>query len=310
MESNSFYCSELSRGIAEKTYGTASTGEFWLLLEYPLAWGAKAFEESLLAAAVKLHLKKFLASVPRARLLFIKQGRDCTDRVSLFIVRCRESDPYVLRFELEDYGQLVDIDILSVATRQLPPGGGSITRDPLFLVCTHGRRDKCCAKFGLPLFKSLGEDAGQAVWQSSHVGGDRFAANLVCFPHGLFYAHMTSERGRVVMEEYREGRLVVENYRGRACYSHPIQAAEFFVRTESGITEINDLRRLDHTRLGEDRWQVRFLQASRGSIHRVETSRWMSDFQNHITCHSTEARRVPQFRLDDYEIVKVELETR
>jgi hypothetical protein len=309
MEANSFYCSELSRGIAEKSYGTASTGEFWLLLEYPLAWGARAFEESRLSTAVKLHLRKFIRSVPRARLLFIKQGRDCGDRVSLFIVRCREHDPFVIRFELEDYGQLVDIDLLSVAAKQLPPGG-RITRDPLFLVCTHGRRDKCCAKFGLPLFKSLGEDARPAVWQSSHVGGDRFAANLVCFPHGIFYAHMTGEAGRAAIKEYRAGRLIVENYRGRACYSHPVQAAEFFARRESGITEINDLRRLDHTRLSEDRWQVRFLQVSKGSVHRVETSRLMSDFQSYITCHSTEARRVPQFRLDAYEIVGVELETR
>jgi hypothetical protein len=309
MEPNSFYCSELSRGIAEKSYGTASTGDFWLLLEYPLAWGARAFEESRLSAAIKLHLRKFLKSVPRARLLFIKQGRDCGDRVSLFIVRCRETDPFVIRFELEDYGQLVDIDLVSIAAKQLPKGG-RITRDPLFLVCTHGRRDKCCAKFGLPLFKSLGEEAGTSVWQSSHVGGDRFAANLVCFPHGLFYSHMTGDAGRFAAQEYREGRLVVENYRGRACYSHPLQAAEFFVRSESGIREINDLRRLDHARLGEDRWQVRFLQASRGSVHRVEISRWMSDFQSYITCHSIEARRVPQFRLDAYEIVGVELETR
>lgn len=310
MEPNSFYCSELSRGIAEKTYGTASTGEFWLLLEYPLAWGARAFEESRLSEAVKVHLRKFLKSVPRARLLFIKQGRDyCTDRVSLFIVRCRETDPFAVRFELEDYGQLVDIDLVSIAAKQLPPGG-RITREPLFLVCTHGRRDKCCAKFGLPLFKSLSEDARASVWQSSHVGGDRFAANLVCFPHGLFYAHMTGEAGRAAMKEYAAGRLVVENYRGRACYSHPVQAAEFFVRAESGITEINDLRRLDYTRLGEDRWRVRFLQPSGGSIHRIETSMEVSDFQSYITCHSTEARPVPQFRLDAYETEKVELETR
>jgi hypothetical protein len=272
----------------------------------------KAFEESRLSSAVKIHLKKFLNSVPRSRLLFIKQGRDCGDRVTFFIVRCRETDPFAIRFELEDYGQLMDIDIISAATnaaKQSPPGA-IITRESLFLVCTHGRRDKCCAKFGLPLFKSLSEDARQAVWQSSHVGGDRFAANLVCFPHGLFYSHMTDANGRAAMKEYKEGRLVLENYRGRTCYSHPVQAAEFFVRSESGIREIDDLRRLDHAPLGEDRWQARFLQVSQGSVHRVEISRVMSDFHNYITCHSLETRRVPQFRLDAYETVKVELGTR
>jgi hypothetical protein len=303
MDPNFFYCSELSRAAAEKTYGTASVGAFWLLLEYPFAWASSALEESNLSASVKAHLKKAVKQVPHGRLLFIKKERSRLRRITLLIARCHEREPYIIRLELEDYQQLLDIDPASI-TRENLPAGASILHEPLFLVCTHGRRDKCCAKFGYPLFKSLSESAGQTVWQSSHVGGDRFAANLLCFPHGLFYAHVAAETGRAIMKEYGESRLALQNYRGRACYSYPVQAAEFFIRSESGISALDDLRYLNHARLSDERWQVRFLERARELVHEVKVSRFMSEFQNYVTCHAVHERPLPQFRLDAYEIVQ------
>ena len=46
---------------------------------------------------------------------------------------------------------------------------------PLLLVCTHGRRDACCAQFGRPTAMALARRYGTAVWETTHVGGDRFA---------------------------------------------------------------------------------------------------------------------------------------
>jgi hypothetical protein len=299
---NTFFCSELSRGVTEKTFGTASVGQVWILLEYPFAWGPHALDDSNLASPVKIHLKRALKSIPHAKLLFIKQERARLSHRSLFVVRCRESQPFVRRFTIEDYGELTEIDFAAVATGTLS-ADENIFRDPLFLICTHGRRDKCCAKFGYPLYKSLQrERTSQAVWQSSHVGGDRFAANLVCFPHGLFYAHVTENIGSAILKEYEEERIALQNYRGRACYSNAVQAAEFFARTESGIREIAQLHRLYSARVAEESWEVRFLEATKGSVHTVRVSRVMSDFQNLITCHSTKAVSVPQFRLDNYEV--------
>ena len=302
MASEPFYCSDLSRRDSEKVFGSASIAEVWILIEYPFGWGVKALDDSNLSVEIKTHLKHVTKTIPRSRVLFIKQDRVCRETVSLFVVRCREREPFIVKFELEDYRKLMEIDFPSVAAGNLS-SGGSITNDPLYLVCTHGRRDKCCAKFGFPLFKSLRREDEQAVWQSSHVGGDRFAANVVCFPHGLFYAHVTDEVGKEIMKEYGERRILTQKYRGRACYSHHVQAAEFFVRMESGISQIDDLRRVDSARIDKERWRVRFIERSNGSVHSVEVSRLMSEFQNFITCHSTDAQRVPQFRLDAYEIV-------
>ena len=299
MSPNLFYCSELSRQSGEQTYGTASVGGVWLLLEYPYEWRPHALEGSALSPEVKTCLTTILKTVAHSRLLFVKQQRARSGETSLFVVNAREREPFVVRFGLSSYEQLLKVNVRDVA-RARTLDGGSPTDEPLFLVCTHGRRDKCCAKFGYPLYKALQPRAGQRLWQSSHVGGDRFAANLVCFPEGLFYAHVTEESARAILDEYDARRLVLEKYRGRACYSYPVQAAEFFVRRRTGLRGLDELRGRSYERLGERSWRVTFLAPGGGRVHEARVSSRQSEFQNYVTCHATEEHTVVQFSLDDY----------
>jgi hypothetical protein len=302
---SSFFCSELSRLSGERSAGTASTGAVWLLLEYPHGWGRRAFEQSALPPEVKQFFNDTMARVRHSRLLFIKTDRGRADaRMSLFVVRCRERSPFAVRLRLEKYFDVLGYDLGAVASGR-DAQGGEVCDQPLFLVCTHGRRDKCCAKFGVPLYNSLRESAGgaadDAVWQSSHVGGDRFAGNLVCFPHGLFYAHTTPEAGRRVVEDYRAGRVTAREFRGRACYSHFIQAAEAFVRAESGLDGVEALRFLSAEPARADAWRVRFAERGASRLHTTTVARRMSDFSNPISCHAAEPKPVPQFALEAYE---------
>lgn len=298
-----FFCSELSRRAGERSAGTASTGAVWFLLEYPHGWGRHAFEESALPPEVKRFFKDAMARIRHSRLLFIKTDRGRRDaRMNLFVVRCRERSPFVVRLRLEKYFDALKYDLALLASgRDLQ--GGEVCDGPLFLVCTHGRRDKCCAKFGVPLYNALREHASDAVWQSSHVGGDRFAGNLVCFPHGLFYAHATPEAGRRVVDAYREGRILAEEFRGRACYSHHIQAAEAFLREETGVAGVDDLRFLSTDPAGADAWRVRFEERADGRVHEASVVRRISDFRNPITCHSAEPQTVMQFHLEAHRVM-------
>lgn len=297
MNPQPFYCSELSRGAGEKTFGTASVGEIWLLVEYPFAWGKRALDDSALAPQIKAYLTGLLKTIPRSRLLFIKQDPICRDDFNFFVVRAREHRPDSVRLRLRDYKDLLGIDVPAIAAGASQ--GGETTHAPLYLVCTHGRRDKCCAKYGNALFKHLRARVGDALWQSSHVGGDRFAANLICFPHALFYAHMTEEPGARVVAEYAHGRVVLEKYRGRACYPYPAQAAEFFVRTETGLTDLAALRYVGGARLAENLWRVRFAAAGDGTVYEARVGCRQSEFQSLLTCHSTEAQTVSQFFLEE-----------
>jgi hypothetical protein len=294
----SFYCSELSRDADEKVFGTASTGEVWLLVEYPFPWGVHALESSALPEAVKSHLASLLKTIPRSRLLFIKQ-KPRSDAFNLFVVRARAQRPYVVELTLSDYEDLRRVNVAAIAAGDSTEGG-TLARDPLYLVCTHGRRDKCCAKFGYALYKSLREHEGASVWQSSHVGGDRFAANLLCFPHGLFYARVTQGAGARIVEEYERGRIVLENYRGRACYSHQLQAAEFFVRAESGLAGLGELTHAGGARISAGSWRFRFHAPTQGKIYEAQIAARASAFANFITCHATEAKSVRQFVLEEF----------
>lgn len=294
-----FYCSLMSRDAAELSCGTASLGEVWFLVEYPYPWGPRAMEDSGLPLAVKRHLVAATKQVPHSRVLLIKQESAPRDFLRLFVVRSRERDPFIARMRLDSYQQVLSVDLAAMASGTSETG--VVTRDPLWLICTHGRRDKCCAKFGYTLYKSLRAARGDAIWQSSHVGGDRFAANLVAFPHGLFYGHVDNDGGAAIIREYEQQRVALDGYRGRSCYAHAVQAAEFFVRKESGLARLDELHFRRRQRTGEREWRVQF-ETPAGMTHEALISGHPSAFQTYITCHATEEQKVIQYRLDGYRI--------
>ena len=79
-------------------------------------------------------------------------------------------------------------------TLPLDGSAGTPSYDPFFLVCTHGRHDTCCAVEGRPVAAALESARPGAVWECSHVGGDRFAANVVAMPHGIYYGQVEMTR--------------------------------------------------------------------------------------------------------------------
>jgi hypothetical protein len=299
-----FYCSQLSSQFDEHSYGTASRGEVWLLLEYAYPWGPKAFKDSAILPEIKVHIERVLKATPRSRLLLIKRDRVRTGNLSVFVVHSRERNPFTVRMHFDRYEELLEMDASLLASDRIPKSG-ELLDQPLFLVCTHGRRDKCCAKFGYPLYRFLKASCGGSVWQSSHVGGDRFAANLVCFPHGLFYGRVSEEQGTEILDEYCRGSVVLETYRGRASYSHVTQAAELFVRRESGLIGVDDLLFDGAKRIAENYWRVSFMESGNGAEHVAEIKRSASQFQTYITCHSDHVRNVVQFAMDDYSSKRV-----
>ena len=120
------------------------------------------------------------------------------------------------------------------------PGWGGVRDDPLYLVCTNGRRDACCALYGRPLFGALSGDSPH-VWECSHIGGHRFAGNLVCLPEALIYGRVTPDLGRQLVAAYADGRMDVRSLRGRAAWPAAAQAAEIQLRLHLGLDRITDV---------------------------------------------------------------------
>jgi hypothetical protein len=112
---------------------------------------------------------------------------------------------------------------------------------PVAVVCTHGRRDACCAERGRPLAAAAASAFPRAVWESTHVGGDRFAGNLVMFPHGLMFGRVEAERAAGIIAAYGEGRIELDRYRGRTSHPMSAQAADIAVRARLGLDRLGDV---------------------------------------------------------------------
>jgi len=207
-----------------------------VLVEQPGAWGRNALRESRLDTSVLAGLLARCHSA-NARLLLIRRAHRPTESRRWAIADARPGSEATWWGTFESEDELCDLD----------PGAptGTPTDAPTFLVCTHGRRDPCCAGRGWPVAVALTAELPDQTWQCSHVGGDRFAANVVILPHGLYYGHVTPDNAVAIARRHLEGRVTVESLRGRSTFAPAAQAAEHFVRLESGLDVIDALRPLD-----------------------------------------------------------------
>jgi len=256
------FCSDVSRADDEPLEATASTVDRWLLIEYRGLWAHDAVDSSTLSREVKRAVVAWRNAAPRSRVLFVRRPeRRAEPRLVAFRADTPEHGGTLRRLELERHHDLVDADL---------ERDGAEVDHPLLLVCTHGKHDPCCARFGRPLYEALREELDEGwVWQSSHVGGDRFAANLVALPTGLYFGRGEPSESWALLDELLAGRVPLDRYRGRSCHPFPVQAAERAVRETTGLVGVDELELVAAAAEDGGSWRVRF--ARRGSGAQWET---------------------------------------
>ena len=233
---SAFFCAQLARSENDQLFGTTKQIRLFIALEYWQPWNSKALQSELLPPRVRQFLGSVRQQVPQSRLLLIRQ-RDSKDRKpSCFVAIPSGPSSILYHQELDSYE-----DVLSLPILHCSPSLPKWTK-PLFLVCNHGKHDKCCAKFGGAVLNA--DATSDAVWESSHLGGCRFAANMLCLPRGLMFGNLSPGDAARVMREYNAGNLDLDNLRGRSDYSKSAQAAEYFVRRQYGIQGIDRLKLL------------------------------------------------------------------
>jgi hypothetical protein len=239
MEERRPYCSDVSLENGEPLAGTASRVDHWILIEYRGLWQADAVAGSGLSDQVKAHLRAQVAARPNTKLLFIRRtSRRGWPGLAVIWGDSPERGGRCWWAAIEGYEELLDLDFA---------GSGEPVVHPLLLVCTHGKHDRCCARKGRPLYEALAElSEPNWVWQSSHIGGDRFAGNLVFLPEGLYFGRVEPGQAWAVLDEYLGGRIQLEHYRGRSAYTFPEQAAERAVREVAELRGIDDLELVVH----------------------------------------------------------------
>ena len=250
-------CATLSRALSEPLHGTASRVRGWVLLEQPGPWGREAVTESRLDPDLGRALDRAAAAAHLRLLLIRRPGRGASQPHACFVAHTSRGRRWLERRRLDDPAELLELDMAAVVAGERP-GFGEEVAEPLYLVCTNGRHDRCCATYGRPLALALAAGHGELIWESSHVGGDRFAGNLVCLPDGHYFGRVGPADADRVVGLHRKGSIDLAHWRG-CCTDPPVvQAAEWFARRRTGLLGVGDLDLLGRERLEGGVEAVRF----------------------------------------------------
>jgi hypothetical protein len=225
-------CSALAEQLGEPMIGTVERRDRWLLLEDRSAWGSHAVRD-LFGADVEARAKEL-----GVRLLLVRrrEGDPADDAARGAIL----VDTVTGRMARRTVTSAADLGVDGLATLPVDDFGEPLA-GPLFLVCTNGKRDACCALRGRALVASLAATHGDHVWETTHLGGHRFAGNLVCLPDGIVYGRVTPIDGPRLADAYVAGRLDPGFLRGRSAWPAPAQVAEQVLRERLDLDGVGDV---------------------------------------------------------------------
>jgi hypothetical protein len=295
-----FECAVAAAQRSEPLWATASQVRRWLLVEVHGAWGRDAVVDSELGPHAPAVWREAMR-VRGIRVITIRRNLErhhdlptvCPRLVYVVAERPGDTVGRAHRHDIDGLHQLV------VATESLASGAGPgpdwvEDGEQYALVCTNGRHDACCATFGRPLARALRDSAwAERVWECSHIGGDRFAGNLVLLPQGLYFGRCDEAAGARVLSSFDAGRLELDSFRGRSTFTLPEQAAEHAVRREMGLDALDAVEGVDTLGDGQVRVRINAGDGRRAVVVTVQRSRVPSPTP--LTCRGAEGLSYPAF---------------
>lgn len=214
--------------------GTAFPAARLLLVEQPGPWGRAGLRGSRFDHGTALALER-QANAAAVRVLAIRRpGRTPRGaRRRWAIVDCRPGRES-LRWGAYDQ----DADLLDIP---LDGSTGTPDGEPIYLVCAHSKHDTCCALRGRPVAAALNAERPGRVWECSHVGGERFAANVLLLPAGLLYGRVLPFAAAEFAAASERGEVIGALLRGRVGLAPVAQAALAFAYEHLALRHVNDL---------------------------------------------------------------------
>jgi len=290
-------CSMAARSREEALSATASRVKNWLLIEQPGPWGVEALFESRMPVGVAEALHDRADSLG-VRVILIRHPTAQPAVRTAYLANVGGDggrSPVLVRGTFVDPEELLRIDLARLVQGR-PVEFGEPTDDPIYLVCTNGRHDVCCAEQGRPLYDAVERVGTERVWECSHIGGDRFAANLVCLPHGVYFGRIDRDDAMRVVGDYEAGLLSLQHYRGRSSRPILVQAAEHFLRAAEGIRGIDELWVTEDRRPGGGLAEVAFAgPLGREWVVRLRATR--AGRAEYLTCRADRPHRPLRFEL-------------
>lgn len=222
--------------------GTAFPAAVLLLVEQPGPWGRNGLRDSRFGPlAAQLEQRAAAAGV---RVQAIRRpGRTPPSRSHRWaFVDTRDGVESLTWGRYDDPAQLLELPIAQfLADPTSTAQHGTADTEPLYLVCAHSKHDTCCALRGRPVAAAIEQLRPDRVWECSHLGGDRFAANVLVLPTGLSYGRVLPFAAPEFVAAAEAGEVIGALLRGRIGLPAPAQAALAFAHEHLALRRRRDL---------------------------------------------------------------------
>ncbi|MCE8015642.1 sucrase ferredoxin [Halomonas sp. MCCC 1A17488] len=217
------FCARESLAMGDPLAGSAAHAERNVLLSWPRSkWRRSLRRASDMPDDVAAQLEAIAEAGRRVNLIHRRDQPGEHHRLYLM--------PENRRYEMPRAELPAVLDALQrgepLTRWEMGPPQGS-----LLLCCTHGKKDKCCAKFGYAAYKALEAAVAERalpfeVWESTHLGGCRLAASAVAFPALRKYGRIATEDVLPLLEAEMADRPYLPCYRGDSRLSPVQQCAQ------------------------------------------------------------------------------------
>ena len=300
-------CSVQAGQRGDPLLGTAFPASRLLLVEQPGPWGRAGLAQSRFDRTTAHRLIARL-DPQHVRVIAVRRpGRSSTDRRRWAVVDCRPGREGLVWGRFDTDQELLDLDVDAVLAGRLARGSGAgsgaglggsgrpatVDEDPLYAVCAHGTHDVCCALMGRPVAAAFDDARPGRVWECSHVGGDRFAANVLVLPTGLLYGRVGAHAVGALADATDRGVVLDQYLRGRVGFAPEVQAAMAFAHGQSPGLRVRDVRFEGLSSVGPDMVAVRLDCAGRIADVRVQSAR--AD-PNWLTCQAAQPARATVYQ--------------
>lgn len=280
-----FRCADASRARAESPLGSALPSQAWLLLEYTGAWAYDAWpglcDDDDVAATVKTWR---MESLGRVQLLRRPDRKGSRGEPPYRWKYCGPTGTWHgLWTSVAEIGSIIEsVNVGRVPEHALPGFG-----DPIIAVCAHSKHDVCCAVRGRSVASLLAEEWPDMVWETSHLGGDRFAGNALILPHGIMLGHLDDDNAVAAVRGALEGRPVPDTFRGTTSFSPAEQAAVAYAIEDNPSATLRDIT-VDGSRESDDGVSTVTLQVA-GTAHEYAVRVTKSEPQRNSCAHDRTA---------------------
>ncbi len=298
---NRWRCSTAARDRADPLFATAGPAQRLMLIEVRGPWGRDAVRDSRIDRYLGGRLQD-AADAAGVRLQLIRRpGRHAAPSPgqpfarSVAVADLRPGHEAVQWYVLREQRELLEVNLQAPLHRHGP--------QQVALVCTHGRHDVCCALRGRPVAAALTGLTDWDVWECSHLGGDRFAPNLLLLPDGDLFGGLDPAGAARAVTDYGRGLLDLAQHRGRFGRSAVEQAALHHAHLAWGERRRGavELQRLD--RRDEHRWTATLTRTITDGVDEHCRVRLLSHWAEpaRLTCQGARPGRVLTYHAEAVE---------